>query len=101
MSAAETDFLVAEAYAKGAGVAQNYATAQTAYQGGVTASLTFWKNMAFNSSVWAVNKPTSGTPTQAEIDAVMNNAKVTFTNTNALSLIYAQEWIDLFRQPWV
>jgi hypothetical protein len=101
MSAAETDFLVAEAYAKGAGVAQNYASAKTAYTNGVTASLTFWKNMAFNSSVWVVNKPTSGTPTQAELDAVLNNSKVAWSNANALSLIYAQEWIDLFRQPWV
>jgi hypothetical protein len=101
MSAAETDFLVAEAYAKGAGVAQNYALAQTAYVAGVTASLTFWKNMAFNSSVWVVNKPTSATPTPAELTSVLTNPKVAFNNANALSLIYAQEWIDLFRQPWV
>jgi len=101
MSAAETDFLVAEAYAKGAGVTQNYALAQAAYTAGVTASLTFWKNMAYNSSVWVVNKPTSATPTPAELTAVLTNPKVAFTNANALSRIYAQEWIDLFRQPWV
>jgi hypothetical protein len=101
MSAAETDFLVAEAYAKGAGVAQNYAAAQTAYVAGVTASLTFWKNMAYNSSVWVVNKPASGTPTTAELNSVLTNAKVAWNTSNALSLIYAQEWIDLFRQPWV
>jgi hypothetical protein len=101
MSAAETDFLVAEAYAKGAGVAQNYTSAAAAYKAGVTASLTFWKNMAFNSSVWVVNKPSSGTPTTAELNSVLTNSKVAFNNGNALNLIYAQEWIDLFRQPWV
>jgi hypothetical protein len=101
MSAAETDFLKAEAYARGAGVAQNNATAEAAYNAGIAASLTFWKNMAFQSSVWVVNKPTSGTPTSAELDAVTTNSKVAWSDSNGLSLIYAQEWIDLFRQPWV
>jgi len=101
MSAAETDFLKAEAYARGAGVGANLAAAKTAYIDGVTASLTFWKNMAFQSSVWDVNKPTSGTPTNAELNAVLTNPKVAWSDANALSLIYAQEWIDLFRQPWV
>ena len=101
MSAAETYFLKAEAYARGAGVAQNSALAKTAYEAGVTASLTFWKNMAFNSSVWVVNKPASATPTSDEINAVLTNPKVAWDANNALSLIYAQEWIDLFRQPWV
>ena len=101
MSAAETNFLVAEAYARGAGVPQNSASAQTAYTAGVTASLTFWKGMAFNSSVWVVNKPASATPTSAEISSVLTNSKVAWNSQNALSLIYAQEWIDLFRQPWV
>jgi hypothetical protein len=101
MSAAETYFLKAEAYAKGAGVAQNSASAKTAYEAGVTASLTFWKNMAFNSSIWVVNKPASATPTVAEISAVLTNAKVAWDANKATSLIYAQEWVDLFRQPWV
>ena len=101
ISAAEVHFLKAEAYARGAGVASDIASAQTEYEAGVTASLTFWKNMAFNSSVWVVNKPTSATPTATEIAAVLTNPKVAFNPANALSLIYGQEWIDLFRQPWV
>ncbi|MDO3628373.1 SusD/RagB family nutrient-binding outer membrane lipoprotein [Mucilaginibacter sp. BT774] len=101
ISAAEVHFLKAEAYARGAGVAQNMASAKAEYEAGVTASLTFWKNMAFNSSIWVVNKPTSATPTNAEINAVLTNPKVAFNAGNALSLIYAQEWVDLFRQPWV
>ncbi|WP_394348375.1 SusD/RagB family nutrient-binding outer membrane lipoprotein [Mucilaginibacter corticis] len=101
MSAAETDFLKAEAYVRGAGVAQNNAAAAAAYNDGITASLTFWKNMAFQSSVWVVNKPSSGTPTDAELNAVKTNSKVAWSDANGLKLIYAQEWIDLFRQPWV
>lgn len=101
MSAAETNFLVAEAYARGAGVSQNSSSAATAYKAGVIASLTFWKSMAFNSTVWAVNKPASATPTDDEISKVLTNPKVAWDPENAISLIYAQEWVDLFRQPWV
>jgi hypothetical protein len=94
--------LKAEVYARGiAGIAQNMTTAKTKYEAGVTASLTFWKNMAFNSTIWVVNKPASATPTAGEISAVLTNPKVAFNAGNAVSLIYAQEWIDLFRQPWV
>jgi len=98
---AEVHFLKAEAYARGTGVAQNMSQAAIEYNAGVTASLTFWKNMAFNSSVWVVNKPASATPTATEISNVLTNPKVAWNNANGLSLIYAQEWIDLFRQPWV
>jgi len=101
ISAAETDFLVAEAYQRGAGVAKNVALAKTAYTAGVTASLTFWKTMAYNSSVWVVSKPTSATPTATEISAVLTNPKAAWTDDSGLSLIYSQEWVDLFRQPWV
>jgi hypothetical protein len=101
ISPAEVDFMTAEAYAKGAGVAANMAAAQTAYEAGVTASITFWTSAAFNSSVWVVNKPASATPNPADITAVLTNPKVAFNSANALQLIYAQEWIDLIRQPWV
>lgn len=99
---AEVHFLKAEVYARGiAGIGQNNTLAQTEYEAGVKASLTFWKSMAFNSSVWIVSKPTSATPTTTEISDVLTNSKVAWNNANGLNLIYAQEWIDLFRQPWV
>ncbi len=101
ITAAEVHFLKAEAYARGAGVAANIISAQTEYEAGIRASLTFWKTAAYNSTVWVVNKPASPTPTTAEIAAVLTNPKVAFSTTNAVNLIYAQEWIDLFRQPWV
>jgi len=102
MTPAEVHFLKAEVYARGiAGVAQNMATAQTEYQAGVTTSVTFWTNIAFTDPIWAVNKPAAATPSAADMATLLANPKVAFTASNALSLIYAQEWIDLFRQPWV
>lgn len=101
ISPAEVHFLRAEAYAKGAGVGANSASAQAEYVAGVTSSLTFWNAMAFNSSVWVVSKPTSAVPSDQDINKVLTNPKVAWNADNALSLIYAQEWIDLFRQPWV
>ncbi|WP_295672224.1 SusD/RagB family nutrient-binding outer membrane lipoprotein, partial [uncultured Mucilaginibacter sp.] len=56
---------------------------------------------AFNSSVWVENKPASATPTSTEISSVLSNPKAAWDANNALNLIYAQEWVDLFRQPWV
>jgi Starch-binding associating with outer membrane len=101
MTPAEVHFLKAEVYARGiAGIAQNMATAQTEYEAGITASLTFWSTMAFECPIWLVDKPASATPTTAMIDTVLVNPKVAFNATNAVQLIYAQEWIDLFRQPF-
>ncbi|QEC78429.1 SusD/RagB family nutrient-binding outer membrane lipoprotein [Mucilaginibacter ginsenosidivorax] len=99
---AEVHFLKAEVYARGiAGVAQSTSSAQAEYNAGVTASLTFWNSVAYNSSVWVVNKPASETPSTATINAILANPKVAFNSANALSLIYAQEWVDMFRQPWL
>ena len=99
MTAAEVHFLKAEIYARGIGVPANTATAQTEYYAGVTASVNFWTNQAINSAVWDVNKPT-GLP---DITAFLANPIVAFDGANsdhALKQIYAQEWMDLFRQPW-
>jgi len=102
ISPAEVHFLKAEVYARGiAGVAQNMGTAQSEYEAGIKASLTFWSTMAFTSPIWTVNKPASATPDAATMNAVITNPKVAFNAANAVSLIYAQEWVDLFRQPWV
>ena len=100
MTAAEVHFLKAEVYAMGVtGVSQNLATAQTEYNAGVTASVNFWTTMAINSSVWVVNKPT-GLPSTTAMTAFLNNPVVLFNAATALQQIYAQEWIDMIRQPW-
>jgi hypothetical protein len=100
MTAAEAHFLKAEIYAAGlAGVAANMATAQTEYNNGITASVNFWTQQAINSQIWVVNKPTA-LPSQATINTLLTNPIVQFNSATALQQIYAQEWIDMFRQPW-
>ncbi len=100
MTAAEVHFLKAEVYATGIpGVTQDMTVAQNEYEAGITASVNFWSNMAIQSSVWVQNKPT-GLPSPAAITALLTNPVVKFDPTKALTLIYAQEWIDLFTQPW-
>lgn len=102
MTTAEVHFLKAEIYNRGMGVAANATTAQTEYVAGVTASVNFWTTMAMNSTVWVVNKPTA-LPNASKMAAFLANPIVSFDMTNtahALTQIYAQEWIDMFRQPW-
>jgi len=100
MTAAEVHFLKAEIDARGiAGVAQDMTTAETEYNAGITTSVNFWTAQAIGSAIWVVNKPT-GQPSQATIDNMLNNPIVKFNASTALQQIYAQEWIDLFRQPW-
>jgi hypothetical protein len=100
MTAAEVHFLKAEIYAAGlAGMAANMTTAQTEYNNGITTSVNFWTQQAINSQIWVVNNPTV-LPSQATINAMLANPIVQFNSSTALQQIYAQEWIDMFRQPW-
>jgi len=100
MTAAETHFLKAEIYARGiAGVTQNMGTAQTEYTAGITASVNFWTTQAMNSKVWVVNKP-AALPDATAMNVLLTNPKVAFNPATAVQQIYAQEWLDLFRQPW-
>jgi len=100
MTTAEVHFLKAEVYAAGlAGVTANMATAQTEYNNGITASVNFWTQQANNSQVWVVNKP-SVPVSPTTINSLLTNPVVQFNSSTALQQIYAQEWIDMFRQPW-
>jgi len=105
MNSAEVHFLKAEAYARGLGVTQNAATAEAEYIAGITASVNFWYNIAHNTNTthddWAAVAP--ATPTAAQMTALLTNPKVAFTGVMAsdLNKIYAQEWLDNFRQPWL
>lgn len=103
LTSGQVHFLKAEVYNRGLGVTGNTTTAQTEYNAGIAASLNMWKGIAYNSSVWTVNKPASATATATEIAAVQNNPVTAYDLTNAanaLSQIYAQLWIDQYRQPW-
>lgn len=104
-SAAEVHFLKAEAYLRGLGVPQNESAAETEYYAGITSSVNFWYDIAHNTNTsyddWATVAPIS--PTQAQMTAFFANPKVAFAGTDAqkLNLIYAQEWLSFFRQPWL
>ena len=103
MPCSEVHFLKAEIYARGlAGITANLATAKTEYEAGITGSLNFWTQAAINSPVWVVDKP-AGLPSGVAINAVLNNPIVMLDPTDATHAtqqIYAQEWIDMIRQPW-
>lgn len=103
LTAAHVYFLKAEAYNRGMGVAANQATAKAAYDAGVTASLTMWKKIAFNTPSWVVNRPSQEALTATELNQVLTNAKVSYNTGNAaasLLKIYAQTWVDQYRQPY-
>jgi SusD/RagB-like outer membrane lipoprotein len=105
MSEAEVHFLKAEAYARGLGVSQSVSTAQTEYQAGITSSVNFWYTVAAGtnnaSENWSASAPPA--PTAAQMNTLFANPKVAFTGTSAdaVTKIYAQEWLSYFRQPWL
>jgi hypothetical protein len=104
-TAAEVHFLKAEAYARGLGVTQSIANAQTEYQAGISSSVNFWYNIAANTDDLTEDWPSAAppAPTDAQWGALYSNPKVAFTGTSsdAISKIYAQEWLADFRQPWL
>lgn len=102
ITAAEVHFTKAEIYTRGLGAAKNMATAKTEYENGIKASLNFWTKIAMESPVWDVNKP-SALPGAGVVNGLLTNSKVAFdmvSEDNAAKQIYAQMWIDGFRQPW-
>src|SRR5579862_7872212 len=105
MSEAEVHFLKAEAYARGLGVTQNMTTATAEYQAGITSSVNFWYNIAATtndaSENWSAVAPPP--PTTAQMDTLFANPKVAFapSGSDAVTKIYAQEWLSFFRQPWM
>ncbi|HWK07978.1 MAG TPA: SusD/RagB family nutrient-binding outer membrane lipoprotein [Puia sp.] len=105
MTAAEVHFLKAEAYARGLGVGLNLATALTEYEAGITSSVNFWYKIAANTNTttedWAAVAPSA--PTTAQMQTLFANSKVAFTGTaaDAVTKIYAQEWLSFLRQPWL
>ncbi|AWO00641.1 hypothetical protein DLD77_02460 [Chitinophaga alhagiae] len=103
LTAAQVYLLKAEAYNRGIGVAASPALAKAEYDKGIAASVNMWKGIAFNSPQWTENKPASATATPAELTAITTNPVTAYNLGNAataLRQIYAQYWIDAFRQPW-
>lgn len=104
-TAAEVHFLKAEAYARGLGVTANLATAETEYKAGIASSVNFWYNIASKtnnvSDAWAAVAPPA--PTDSDMAKLYANAKVKFTGSadDAVTKIYAQEWLSFYREPWL
>jgi hypothetical protein len=96
----EVEFLQAEIYNKGIGVAANPATAKEHYEQGITESVEFWYKTANSSGIWAVNKPPAA-PTAAEMTAMLTHPEVAYSDNpaTALSQIYKQAWIGFLHQP--
>jgi hypothetical protein len=102
VTGSQISFIKAEIYNRGiAGVAANPTTAKMHYEQGITASVNFWYDRAFNS-IWNVNKPAAA-PTPAELTGMLTNTNVAYstTPTTALKQIYKQSWISLIHQPLV
>lgn len=98
LTAAEVHFIKAEAYIRGLGVATDVSEAEGEYTLGVVSSLKFWQSVFINTPIW-VNAPP--VLSEGEIFSVTNHPRISiFENSNKLDLIYAQRWLDAFRQPW-
>jgi hypothetical protein len=101
MTAAEVKFLTAEVFLRGIGVVKDESLASFRYQEGMLASLNFWQDIVENSMIW-VNRPPIYS--SAELFMVTEHPKYKLEfggdlNGN-LNKIYAQRWVDAFRQPW-
>lgn len=102
LTAAEVYLTKSEALLRGIGVAKNVEQAKSEYEKGIKSSVDFWTKIAMDSPSWVVGKPGS-LPSAAVIEKLVSNPKVSFdlsSEANALNQIYAQIWIDNFRQPW-
>lgn len=98
LTAAEVHYMKAEIYFRGLGVATDVGGAESEYTLGVVASIQFWQDIVSNTPIWE-NKP--AILTQGEIFQVVNHPRLSiFLSDNKLELIYAQRWLDAFRQPW-
>ncbi len=105
-TAAEVDFLKAEAYARGLGVTQDLTMAETQYKAGITSSVNFWYYIVSKADNVAHLKWSAAAPAPPDATAMGNlfaNPKVKFTGTaqDALTKIYAQEWLSFYREPWL
>lgn len=104
ITGAEVHFLKSEIYFRGMGVAEDKAMAEIEYFNGINSSVEWWMQVASNSEL-----PTSGIEfgDVINIPPFLNSASVQgrwgFWNAGSedekLRFIYAQAWIDAFRQP--
>lgn len=99
MTVAEVKFILAEAYFRGIGVAQDQSMAQGLYAEGMVASMTYWQEIVKNTPRWVNHQPFLG---EWEFFAILSNPVVDIFSAppdQQLRMIYAQRWLDAFRQP--
>jgi hypothetical protein len=101
MTAAEVKFITAEIFLRGIGVAKDESLASFSYVEGMLASMDFWQELAQQSEIWENKPPVYST---GELFLVTEHPKYKFQLggelENNLGKIYAQRWLDHFRQPW-
>ena len=104
ITGAEIHFIKSEVYFRGIGVAQDKMLAEIEYFNGINSSVEWWLQRAASSKL-----PTSGIefPEVITIPQWLNAASVqgrfgfwnAATEEDKLKFIYAQWWLDAFRQP--
>lgn len=98
LTAAEVGFIKAEAYLRGLGVAMDVGQAEAEYTVAVVSSIQFWQNAVVNCAIWTNTPPILS---EGEIFSAANHPRLSiFTTDEKLELLYAQRWLDAFRQPW-
>jgi len=100
-TAAEVKFLLAEVFLRGIGVPKDEFIASFRHQEGMLISMEYWQNLAIASTIWENQPPILNS---GEIFQVTENPKYKFNigapEEENLAKIYAQRWVDSFRQPW-
>lgn len=94
MTGAEVHYIKAEAYYRGIGVPMDEGQADLEYFAGALASVAFWKQVKEESVIWENVDP------GFENTNAYNVANLIFFAENKLEQLYAQRWLDAFRQPW-
>jgi len=97
LTGSEKYFIKAEAYFRGIGLPVDEVLGASEYFEGVIASMDYWDNLKNNSSIWQYTDPNYENTNPYD---VANKIFFLEDPNEKLDLIYAQRWIDAFRQPW-
>lgn len=97
LTGSEYYFIKAEAYFRGIGLPVDPDQGSAVYFDGVIASMDFWDNLKTNSSIWLYTDPNYESTNPYD---VANKIFFLEDDEEKLDLVYAQRWIDAFRQPW-
>jgi hypothetical protein len=97
LTGSEYYFIKSEACFRGIGLPQDPNLGSAEYFEGVIVSMDFWDNLKNNSSIWINTDPNYENTNPYD---VANKIFFIEDPEEKLELLYAQRWIDAFRQPW-